>query len=163
MYLKRMSKKIFTMILFISAVFMSNAILAETQSVTERTTIKLTEFVGENNIDRVLALIKNSRSDLELSFRKNPKREEAFASLIGNCIRLLEGLDFVPPACKVLFGAFPEVDRVLNNIVQVKLGNQISSAVFPREFNNILNGVICELCPTSTCEAQYPDACESIY
>ncbi len=139
---------------------MPTAVLSqEKRPAIDQLSLELPGFVGTATTDRVLYLIEDSRNDLEASFRKNPKREEAFASLLNGCIRLLDGVDYVPQACKVLFGAFPEVDRVFSYVVQAKLSNENSSTAFPREFNDILNGVICGLCPTATCGT--PRFCET--
>ena len=119
---------------------------------------QLYDFVGAETTDHVMALIDDSRQDLEISFRKTPKREEAFFSLINDCIGLLDGLDFVPPACNILFGTFPEVDRVVDYLLQTKLSKDQATPWIPREFNDILNGMICGLCPTATCEIRI---CES--
>lgn len=152
----------FVMTLLTSVGFIHTTVSAqEKPPANKQLTLDLSGFVGTEKTDRVLSLMKDSKNDLEISFRKNPKREEAFLNLITGCIRLLDGVDFVPQSCVVLFGAFPEVDRVFNYVVQANLSaGQRPSTTFPPEFNNILNGLICGLCPTATCEVPNPEPCE---
>lgn len=159
-FLTRIATSTFIMTLLTVVGFMPTVVSAQEQRpAIERLSQELPGFVGFDTTDRVLSLIEDSRNELKTSFKKNPKRREAFSSLINDCIRVLDGADFVPQACKVLFGAFPEVDRVFSYVVQAKLSDEHSSAVaFPREFNDILNGLICGLCPTATCET--PRLCE---
>lgn len=139
--------------LFISLCLVTSQVHADQRSITnDLLTSQLHDFVGAEKTDHVMTLIDDSRQDLEISFRKTPKREEAFFSLINDCIGLLDGLDFVPPACNILFGTFPEVDRVVDYVLQTKLSKDQATPWIPREFNDILNGMICGLCPTATCE-----------
>ena len=157
------TKRFLQCILTAVFIFSSNVMAQDESQLTKQLSSNLFEIIGAAETVRVLSLVQDSKDELGLSFQKNPKREEAFTALIGDCIRLLDGLDYVPQACKTLFGAFPEVDRVFSYVLQVKLGDSQSAAVFPREFNLILNGLICGLCPTATCETPLgvPNSCDS--